>query len=177
MSTPSTLARGLRGGLVGIGSVLVATSAHAFAGGGVPQGGALVTAALACSITGVVAAEVSGRSRRLCLAAVVVALCVGQALSHVIFAVTGHHHAGMEMTPSMAAAHALAALALGVVICAVEYLYVVGATVLSWLRLFATAVTRPVCRPVRRTRARVVVASSFLPSALGMRAPPVALAR
>ena len=51
---------------------------------------------------------------------------------------------------------------------------VLGPVSVSWLRLFAAAVTRPVCRPVRRTRARVVVTSSFLPSALGMRAPPVA---
>ena len=177
MRTPSTLARGLRGGLVGAGSVLVATSAHAFGGGGVPHGGALVTAVLACAITGAVAGEVSRQNRRMCLVAVVTALCVGQALSHVIFALTGHHHAGMGVTASMLAAHALAALVLGAFICAAEYLFVVGASVLSWLRLFATAVTRPVCRPVRRTRARVVVTSTFLPSALGMRAPPVAFAR
>jgi hypothetical protein len=177
VSTPSTLALGLRGGLVGAGSVLVATAAHAFGGGGVPQGGALVTAALACAIIGALAGEVSGRNRRLCLVAVVAALCVGQVLSHVIFAATGHHHAGMAMTPSMAGAHAGAAVALGAVICAAEYLYVVGATVLSWLRLFATAVTRPLCRPVPRTRSRVVVTSTFPPAALGMRAPPVAFAR
>lgn len=72
----------------------------------------------------------------------------------------------------MVAAHAVAAVVLGVAISAVEHLYVVCASVLCWLRLFATAAARPAARGVRRTADAAVAQCVLLLSGLGMRAPP-----
>jgi hypothetical protein len=76
----------------------------------------------------------------------------------------------------MLAAHAAAAVLLGLVISAAEYLYVVCTSVLCWLRLFAAAATRPAPRVLRRIRTGLVVESVMLQAGLGVRAPPAAFA-
>ena len=75
----------------------------------------------------------------------------------------------------MIAAHAVAAVILGLAISAAEYLYIVCSSVLCWLRLFAGHTPRPVPR-VRRRATKVVAVRPVLVTGLGMRAPPSALA-
>ncbi len=174
MTTPNARAHWLRGGLVGGSSAMLATSAHAGAAGAVPHGAALVAALLVCATAGaaVAAVDVSGRYAR--GIAVFAALCAAQFLSHITLAVTGgHHHAGdgMGLSPAMIAAHAAAAVVLGLSIVVVEHLYTVGATLLTWLRLFAVSSPRPTPPPVRRAEP-VVVRPVLLRPGLGMRAPP-----
>ncbi|CAN5444471.1 hypothetical protein BH09ACT7_BH09ACT7_14380 [soil metagenome] len=136
---------------------------------------------LVCATAG---AAVGGRrmeNRRLRLVGVVAALCLIQLLGHLVLVVAGgHHHPGagsLGLTPSMLAAHAAAAAVLGLTIAAVEYLFVVAASVLRWLRLFAAAVSPPaivglVCRPANVP----AVQSVLLCTGLGMRAPPCGVA-
>ena len=68
--------------------------------------------------------------------------------------------------------HAVAAVALGLLIGAAEYLFVVCSSILSWLRLFATDASVPAVTTARRY-SPVIVVQPVLPRAgLGMRAPP-----
>jgi hypothetical protein len=144
--------------------------AHAAAGGGLPRGGALVAVLLLCATVGAMlgAVRVEGRIAR--WAATAAALGVAQLLGHTVLAVASHHGGG-DAAPLMIAAHAVAAVVLGAAISAAEYLYVVCASVLCWLRLFAVRATRPVA-PIRRRKTKVVALQPVLTTGLGMRAPP-----
>lgn len=177
MQTPKARARWARGALVGVSSAAMATGAHAAAGGGVPRGSALVLVLLLCATVGAMlgALRVEGRAAK--WIATTTGLGAAQMLGHLVLAFAGHHHDGGELAPgpSMIAAHAVAAVILGGVICAAEYLYVVCSSVLCWLRLFALRALRPVAR-VRRRVTNVVVLRPVLATGLGMRAPPSALA-
>lgn len=176
MSSPTTRAGWLRGALVGACSALITAVAHAGGGGEPPQGGALVMLVAVCAIVGAAVAKVALEGRRTRVAIVVATLCVGQLLSHATLVLAGAHHlhAGLVPTAPMLTAHAVAAVALGVLIGAVEYLYVVAASVLRWLRLFATGSHRPAVRTAVPRPANTVVVQNFLRlSGLGMRAPPV----
>lgn len=178
MRPPNTRAHRLRGGLVGGSSAVLATSAHAGAAGAVPHGATLVAALLVCATAGAAAGAVKLAGRYAQSAVMFTALCAAQFLSHGTLAVTGgHHHAGaaLGLTPAMAAAHVGAALVLGVTIAVVEHLYTVCATLLTWLRLFASRSPRPTPPPVRRAEP-VVVRPVLLRPGLGMRAPPRGLA-
>ncbi len=159
--------------LVGISAAAVTVGAHAAAAGTVPHGAALIAALLVCATSGAAAGSltVAGRCAQVLVPAL--ALSAAQVLSHLVLTVAGGHHGDMGLTPSMIAAHAVAAVLLGIAIAAVEHLYRVCASVLCWLRLFATA--HPPA-PAHRARRRTdkVVAQSVLPAAgLGMRAPPM----
>lgn len=173
MSTPRARARWLRGALVAICSVVATVGAHAAAGGTNPRGAALVIAVLTCATVGAAAGAMRFDGRRSGVLAVTAALTVAQTLGHLVLAVAGgHHHHGLGLSPSMAAAHAAAAGVLGVAIASVEYLYVVCASVLCWLRLFAAASVRPPARARRWTLDVVVAQPILLRLGLGMRAPP-----
>lgn len=174
MSTARNQARVLRGCLVGGCSALVATGAHAGAGGELPHGGALVVALLVCAAVGAAAGAASFEGRLVRVLGVIAALGVAQVLCHTALVMAGghHHHGGFDPTPAMVASHAAAAVSLGVVIAAVEYLFAVGASVLCWLRLFAVRALRPPSTGVRRTPYIGFAQSFWARSGLSMRAPP-----
>lgn len=139
-----------------------------------PRGTALLIALLACAAVGTLCgyARFDGRvSRPLNTTA---ALVLAQLLGHVSLALAGgHHHGGwLGLSPSMIAAHAAGAVLLAVAITAVEHLYVVGSSMLCWLRLFAAPAAEPVSRPSRRMTSVVVARPVLHFPGLGMRAPP-----
>lgn len=177
MRTPKARARWARGALVGASSAVMTVGAHAGAGAGSPHGSALVLTLLLCATVGALAGStrVEGRAAR--WAATTAALGAAQFLGHATLAVAGHHPGGYDAVPapSMIAAHAVAAVSLGLAISAAEYLYVVCSSVLCWLHLFTRPAPRPVPR-VRRRATKVVVRRPVLVTGLGMRAPPSALA-
>lgn len=176
VSTPTSRARWMRGGLVGACSAVVTAGAHAAAGGVLPQGGPLIVSALLCATVGAVLAMATLENRRVRLLAIIGALAVAQSLGHVTLTVAGgHHHNGLGTAPSMVAAHIAAVIALGAAIASVEYLYVVCTSVLCWLRLFGSAALRPVARPlplVLDDPNNVVTQSVLCSSGRGNRAPP-----
>lgn len=170
MSTVTSRAGALCGVLVGACSGLFAMAAHAVAGGHVPTGPALVLVGLVCATVGALA----GANDQARSVGLIGAVGAGQLLTHVVLAVTGGHHGGgHEVIPSvpMVLAHALAAVALGLLICLVGHLYRVCATVLCWLTLTLVHRGRPSPRRRHRTTS-VVVPMRVLLSGLGMRAPP-----
>lgn len=176
MSTPRAHARWVRGGLVGASSAAATATAHTAASAELPGGSATAVALLICGTVGALLARIALDDRRARFLAVIAALGVAQALGHLVFSFAGGHHGSaspLGVTPAMAAAHAGAAVVLGAVIVTVEYLYLVCASVLRWLRLFATRGLRPRVRSPRR-KAKILVAQSvWVSSGLGMRAPPV----
>ncbi|WP_307789319.1 hypothetical protein [Mycolicibacterium baixiangningiae] len=173
MSTVTSRAGALCGVLVGACSGLFAMAAHAVAGGQVPTGPTLVLVALVCATVGALA----GAADQPRAVGLVAAVGAGQLLTHVVLAVTaGHHGGGHEVVPSapMMLAHALAAVALGLLICLVGHLYRVCATVLCWLMLTLVHRGRP-SAPRRHRTTSAVVQMLLLRSGLGMRAPPAAV--
>lgn len=177
VATPKVRARWLRGTLVGATSATVTVAAHSAAGGGLPSGGALIIALLACATAGTLAGclRVDGRGAGWMVTAT--ALGIAQWLGHVTLALAGHHHGGsaLDLNASMIATHIGAAAILAVAITAAEYLYVVCSSVLCWLRLFAMRAPRHLPRIVRRT-ANVLAVQPVFATGLGMRAPPRAAA-
>ncbi|SEH62539.1 hypothetical protein SAMN04489835_2172 [Mycolicibacterium rutilum] len=167
----------MRGGLVGVSSAAVSAVAHIAAGGEMPGGTSLAVAILVCGTVGAVLARITLDDRRARITAVVAALGLAQALGHVVFLLAGgHHHAAFGLTPVMVAAHVGAAVVLGAGIVAVEHLYVVCASVLRWLRVYATLGVRPRARTSRRFTKVLVARPVLISSGLGMRAPPVRFA-
>jgi hypothetical protein len=161
--------------LVGACSALITALAHAAGGGGIPSGSALVEVLIVCATVGagVGAVDVAGRHARVGL--IIAALCAGQGLGHLVLtAVASHDHPGSANAPpwQMLSLHVIAAVVAGLLIGAVEYLYVVCSAVLTWLRLFATAVLTPQPTCLRRYSNVVVVQPVLLRAGLGMRAPP-----
>ncbi len=173
VSTPTARARGLRAALVGVSAAAATTGAHAAASGVFPHGAALMAALLVCATVGAAAAGIRLHHRHAQSLAVIAALGVAQLLGHLTLALTGGHHGGLGLSPSMLAAHAAAAVVLGVAIGAVEHLYLVCSSVLRWLRLFATRTPRPAPKRIRRRTNNVVAQSLLWRTGLGMRAPPM----
>jgi hypothetical protein len=173
MSTPTSRAGYVRGGLVGVCSALVTATAHAGARGGAPTGGALILLLVVCATVGAVVGGITLEGRHSRAVLVVGALAAAQVLGHVMLTVAGHHeHSSWLLTPPMLMLHALAAVGLGLLINAVEHLYTVCGSVLCWLRIFAAVHIRPAAgqawRPTNVIGARPVL----LRTGLGMRAPP-----
>ncbi|AFP42819.1 hypothetical protein MSMEI_6393 [Mycolicibacterium smegmatis MC2 155] len=176
VSTLTDHAAHLRGGLVGLCSALTAAVAHTAAGGVPPSGSPLVILLIACATLGAAVGGFSPRTRSAATALLIVGLGSGQALGHLILAVTGgHHHGGALVSAPMLALHAAAAVGLGLLIGAVEYLFIVCATVLSWLRLFAVGRVEPAGDAAWWPSDVVVARPVLLRAGLGMRAPPQAL--
>ncbi|MDO3401014.1 hypothetical protein QWI29_13320 [Mycolicibacterium neoaurum] len=172
MSTPTTHAHGVRAVLVGISAAATTVGAHAAAAGTVPHGAALIAALLVCATSGAAAGSLTVSGRYAGVIVPALALGAAQLLSHLVLTVAGGHHGDMGLTPSMIAAHAVAAVLLGFAIAAVEHLYRVCASVLCWLRLFATAHAPAPAHRARRRTDNVVAQSVLLAPGLGMRAPP-----
>ncbi|MCV7301404.1 hypothetical protein H7J93_17435 [Mycobacterium barrassiae] len=176
MSTPKSRARWVRGVLVGLCSAVVTVGAHAAAGGLVPQGGRLVIAMIVCATVGAALATAPLEVRRDRLFGVIGALIVAQSVGHLtLMASAGHQHdhgGVLGATPSMTGAHLAAAVILGIAISSVEYLYVVCASVLCWLRVFAAPTSRPAVRSLPPASDDVRAQSVLRCSGLGMRAPP-----
>jgi hypothetical protein len=147
--------------------------AHSAAGGGLPNGGALVMSLLACATVGTLLGCIRVDGRGAGWAATSTALCAAQLLGHTALVTAGHHHGGpaLDLNASMTATHIGAAVILGLAITASEYLYLVCSSVLCWLRLFTMRAPRHAARVVRRTP-NIVVTQPVLTTGLGMRAPP-----
>ena len=175
MTTPARRAHQLRAGLVGVSAAAGTTGAHAAASGVFPHGAALVAALLVCATSGAAAAGIRLQNRHAQLLALIAALGAAQLLGHLTLALAGGHHGGggLGLSPAMFAAHAGAAVVLGIAIGAVEHLYLVCSSVLRWLRLFATVSPRPAPPRTRRRTNNVVAQSLLWRTGLGMRAPPM----
>jgi len=174
VSTPTSRAGYVRGGLVGLCAALVTATAHAGAGGGAPAGSALALLLIVCATVGAVVGGVTLEGRYSRAALVIGALGAAQVLGHVMLAVSSHHeHSGWLLTPPMLMLHGLAATGLGLLINAVEYLYVVCGSVLCWLRIFAAGHIRPSSGQAWRPTKVVVARPVLLHTGLGMRAPPL----
>jgi hypothetical protein len=174
--TPKSRARSVRGVLVGLCSAVATIGAHAAAGGALPHGGRLVIAMLVCATVGATLAAAPLEVRRDRLFGVIGALIAAQSLGHLaLMASAGHQHdhgGVLGLTASMIAAHLAAAVILGIAISSVEYLYVVCASVLCWLRVFAASASRPPARSLPLASDDVLAQSVLRCSGLGMRAPP-----
>ena len=163
----------MRGGLVGLCAALVTATAHASGGGGAPAGGALVLLLVVCATVGAVVGGITLDGRVSRAALVVGAMAAAQVLGHMVLTVCGHHeHTGWLMTAPMLLLHVLAAVGLGLLINAVEYLYAVCGSVLCWLRIFATGHIRPPSGQGWRPTNVIVARPVLLRTGLGMRAPP-----
>ncbi|WP_395310191.1 hypothetical protein V4U86_05060 [Mycobacterium sp. AMU20-3851] len=175
MTSPAARARWLRAALVGVSAAAGTTGAHAAASGMLPHGAALVAALLVCATSGAATAGIRLQNRHTQLLALIAALGVAQLLGHLTLTMAGGHHggAGLGLSPTMIAAHAAAAVVLGVAIGAVEHLYLVCSSVLRWLRLFAAFSPRPAPPRARRRTNNVVAQSLLWRTGLGMRAPPM----
>ena len=101
----------------------------------------------------------------------IAALGAAQLLGHLTLTMAGGHQASAGL--GMVAAHAGAAVVLGVAIGAVEHLYLVCSSVLRWLRLFAAFTPRPALPRARRRTNNIVAQSLLWRTGLGMRAPPM----
>jgi hypothetical protein len=179
VSTPSSRAGLLRGGLVGACSALITALAHGAGGGGTPAGSVSVELMLVCSTVGAGVGALNLAGRRARVGLVIAALCLGQALGHLTLAAFGgHHHGAMLAMPpmQMLVLHAVAAVALGLLIAAVEHLYVVLSSIVSWLRIFACGVLVPTVAKARFSPSVVVVHPVLEGAGLGMRAPPTRFA-
>lgn len=174
MGTPKSRARWLRGALVGVTSAAMTVGAHAEAGGGIPNGGALIISLLACATVGTMIGCLRLEGRGASWLATTAALCAAQLLGHATLVAAGHQHAdsALGLSPSMAATHIGAAVILGVAITAAEHLYVVCSSVLCWLRLCTAATRAPVSQALRAFTSNVVAQSVLRCSGVGMRAPP-----
>jgi hypothetical protein len=173
VSTPKSRAGYVRGGLVGLCAALVTATAHAGAGGGAPAGSALILLLVVCATVGAAVGGITLEGRHSRAALVIGALAAAQILGHVMLTVGGHHeHSGWLLTPPMLMLHVLAAAGLGMLINAVEYLYVVCGSVLCWLRIFAAGHIRPVAGQAWRPSNVIVARPVLLRTGLGMRAPP-----
>ncbi|WP_210686755.1 hypothetical protein [Mycolicibacterium sp. GESEQ-9] len=179
MSTSAKHAARLRGGLVGACSALTATVAHTAAGGMAPTSSPLIVLLLLCSVLGAAVGGLNLQTRSARTWSLIAGLGVGQLLGHFALAISGGHHHQAEalLTAPMVAMHAAAAVGLGVVIGTAEYLYVVCASVLCWLRIFAATRIRPSVRELWWPSNVVVARPVLLRTGLGMRAPPAAAAR
>jgi hypothetical protein len=158
---------------VGATSAAMTAGAHAAGGGGLPGGASSVIALLTCAMVGALVATLRLQERGARWLTTSAALIAAQLLGHLTLATAGHHHTGggLGLDASMVAAHVGAAIILGLAISAAEYLYVVCASVLCWLRLFATSAPRPIPRAARAVANAVVLQHIFV-TGLGMRAPP-----
>lgn len=175
MTPPARRAHWLRAALVGVSAAAGTTGAHAAASGMFPHGAALVAALLVCATSGAAAAGIRLQNRHAQLLGLIAALGAAQLLGHLTLALAGGHHGGgaLGMSAAMLAAHAAAAVVLGIAIGAVEHLYLVCSSVLRWLRLFATLTPRPAPAHVRRRTNNVVAQPLLWHTGLGMRAPPM----
>ncbi|MBP2455353.1 hypothetical protein [Mycolicibacterium lutetiense] len=173
MSTSAKHAARLRGGLVGACSALTATVAHTAAGGTAPTSSPLIVLLLLCAALGAAVGGLNPQARSAKTGLLIAALVAGQLLGHVALAMSGgHHHAASLFTAPMVGLHAAAAVGLGLMIGVAEYLYVVCASVLCWLRIFAAARIRPTVRELWWPSNVVVARPVLLHAGLGMRAPP-----
>ncbi|MEN3221487.1 hypothetical protein PUR22_11635 [Mycolicibacterium porcinum] len=173
MSTSAKHAARLRGGLVGAFSGLTATVAHTAAGGMAPTSSPLIVLLLLCAALGAAVGGLHPQTRSAKTGLLVAGLGAGQLLGHFALAMAGgHHHGSSLLSAPMAGMHAAAAVGLGLMIGVAEYLFVVCASVLTWLRIFTAARIHPLVRELWWPSNVVVARPVLLRTGLGMRAPP-----
>src|SRR5262245_30826002 len=109
-----------------------------------PTSSPLIVVLLLCAALGAAVGGLNPQTRSAKTGLLIAGLGAGQLLGHVALAMAGgHHHASSLFTAPMAGLHLAAAVGLGLVIGVAEYLYVVCASVLCWLRIFAATRVRP----------------------------------
>jgi hypothetical protein len=173
MSKASTRARHLRGALVGFCSAATSAAAHGAAGGMLPSGASLVLVILGCSMVGALVGTVPTRRGGAQVAFVVAALLGGQLLGHLVLVASScDGHSGLAVSPGMLVAHGLGALACALLIGAAEHLYVVCASVLSWLTVFCAQLAPPTAGVPPRWVYPPVLQALLLESGGGSRGPP-----
>jgi hypothetical protein len=173
MSTTATRAGAVCGALIGVCSALLTTAAHTAAAGMLPSGAASVIVLLIGAAAGASAGAAAISGRRVQPRHAVAALAAGQALGHLALATASSGHGAHHLLPTaqMLAAHAAAAVLIGLVISLVAHLYVVCVSVLCWLSLVFVRRDKPLPRPVRGAKS-VVLKSFWVGSGISLRAPP-----
>ena len=164
--------RRVGGALVAASSAALVTVAHTAAGGVVPRGGALSLAILLCASVGTLFSGIRPTSAGNRALTLVAAMAVTQLVGHLALTITDHHHGGPAFTSQMIAAHAAAAVLLGVAIAAVEHLTAVAGSILCWLRLVLNRSPQPVPRPIIFWAKGIAARAVLRCQGLGMRAPP-----
>ncbi|OLP03315.1 hypothetical protein BVU76_06280 [Mycolicibacterium porcinum] len=173
MSTSAEHAARLRGGLVGVCSALTAMAAHTAAGGMAPTSSPLIVLLLLCAALGAAVGGLNPQTRSVKAGLLIAGLGAGQLLGHFALAMAGGHHHGPSISSApMAGMHVAAAVGLGLAIGVAEYLFVVCASVLTWLRIFAADRIHPLIRELWWPSNEVVARPVLLRTGLGMRAPP-----
>ena len=173
MSTAAARAGALCGALVGLCSALLTAAAHSAVAGVMPSGAAAAMVLLVSAAVGATAGASASRSE-VRAGYLVAALISGQALGHLSLALGSWSHGSHGLMPSvpMLAAHAAAAVALGLLISLVAHLYVVCVSVLCWLSLVFVHRGRPLPPSIRGAKTVVTQQRVLFLSGLGMRAPP-----
>ena len=171
MSSPAVRARGLRGGLVGVCSALLATAAHTAGGAELPGGAAWVLVVLACAAVGALSSSRPLERRVGRIPTLSAALVLGQTAGHLVLGAAAHHACPLTPSLPMLLTHGLAAVACAVLVSLVEHLYGVCGQLLCWLRLFHRAEPPPaVAVPWWPTATVAVRRVAIAP--VGTRAPP-----
>ncbi|WP_051024071.1 MULTISPECIES: hypothetical protein [Nocardia] len=175
---------GLRGGLVGMAVVVLATAAHGWADGGYPGSATLALLLLSATVAGTSASMLPPAGGAWGRTGVLAALGGGQAVSHIALSLLPAHRPGetscgsgfsglTSIFPSgwMTLAHTLATVACAALIVAVERLY---AAVSHSVRAVTTRPLPPVDIATPRWRSSVRPPwQQWRAGALGSRAPPV----
>ena len=150
---------------------MLTAAAHTAVSGTVPSGAASAMVLLVSAAVGAISGAAAIARSRVHAGPLVAALIAAQVLGHVALSSTHGGHALLPSSP-MLAAHAAAAVALGLLISLVSHLYVVCVSVLCWLSLVFVHRGRPLPPPIRGAKTVVAHQPVLLLSGLGMRAPP-----
>lgn len=162
----------MRGAFAGSISAAVSVAAHAAGNGMAPTESSVVLLVLGCAAVGAVSA--TPRADRHATWFLAASLALGQAIGHITLSVGAVHHDGLQLSPAMMAAHAVAIAVAAVLIlagergCALAVSALTRALPLPFAPLpvvASTAVGIPTCRP---TLARWLLVGS----SIGTRGPP-----
>ncbi|WP_433658301.1 hypothetical protein ACQPW1_40545 [Nocardia sp. CA-128927] len=168
----------VRGGSAGAISGTISVAAHGWASGGMSPDG--TTLALLVAAAAVIGALVAGLAPlRDTSVGLITALVGGQLLGHLTMGFSsGHlHHGDAQLTPTMLAAHLLAAVAAAIVIRGAEAAYRTGTSVLfQVLRPHRPAPVFADPAPLRTTHRDRVILRVFAAESLRTRGPPLAAA-
>ncbi|MGQ4599152.1 hypothetical protein [Nocardia sp. R6R-6] len=167
----------VRGGSAGAISGAVSVAAHGWASGGMPPDTTTLT--LLAASSAVIGALVAGLAPlREHSAGLIAALVAGQLLGHFTLGISsGHvHHGDVQLTPTMLAAHLLAAVAACVVIHGAETAYRIGTAVVS--RVLRVRHTPAVAdsAPLRTIHRDRVILRVLAAESLRTRGPPLPIA-
>jgi len=140
MTAVHTTAARWRGAAVGVCAAALTIGAHGFGGGMFPSGAALVMLVLVSALLGFASGLPAARRG---IAMIALFLIGGQAAGHLILTCAAGHSHGLGVSPTMLAAHLVAALACAGLICAAERLGAAAATRLRHLIRIVVPIEAP----------------------------------